>query len=61
MSVWYDRNLNNVSFSDTMKVMMSMHDDLLTELYPLSTILIKIGDMSVKWILKGRKCGNSSK
>ena len=26
-----------------------------------STILIKIGNMFVKWILKGRKCDKSSK
>ena len=26
-----------------------------------STILIKIGDMFVKWILKGRKCDKRSK
>ena len=26
-----------------------------------STILIKIGDMFVRWILKGRKCDKSTK
>ena len=26
-----------------------------------STILIKIGDMSVKWNMKGRKCDKSTK
>ena len=26
-----------------------------------STILIKIGDMFVKWILKGRKCDKNTK